>query len=48
MLSSSVVSLSFSILTAFEYKKGIIELIVYSSVIDINQTDVIFFCNKNN
>ena len=48
MLSSSVVSLSFSILTNFEYKKGIIQIILNSSVIDINHIDVIFFCNKNN
>ena len=45
MLSSSVVCLSFSILTTFEYKKGIIQIIVYSSVIDINQIDVIFFAS---
>ena len=47
MLSSLVVSsLLFSILTTFEYKKGIIQIIVYSSVIDINQTDVIIFVIK--
>ena len=34
------------ILTTFEYKKGIIQIIVYSSVIDINQIDVIFFAIK--
>jgi len=30
----------------FEYKEGIIQIMVYSSVIDINQTDVIFFAIK--
>ena len=44
MLSSSVVCLSFTILNTFENKKGIIKILVYSSVIDIyNQMDVIFF-----
>ena len=46
MLSSSVVSLSFSILTIFEYKKGIIQIILNSSVTDINHIDVIFFAIK--
>ena len=46
MLSSSVVSLSFSILTNFEYKKGIIQIILNSSVIDINHIVVIFFAIK--
>ena len=46
MLSSSVVSLSFSILTNFEYKKGIVQIILNSSVIDINHIDVIFFAIK--
>ena len=44
MLSSSVVCLSFTILSTFENKKGIIKILIYSSVIDIyNQMDVIFF-----
>ena len=45
MLSSSVVCLlSFTILDTFENKKGtIIIILVYSSVIDINQLDVIFW-----
>ena len=44
MLSSSVVCLSFTILNTFENKKGIIKILVYSSVIDIyNQMDVFFF-----
>ena len=45
MLSSSVVCLiSFTILNTFENNKGIIKILVYSSVIDIYiQTDVIFF-----
>ena len=44
MLSSSVVCLSFTILNTFENKKGIIKILVYSSIIDIyNQMDVIFF-----
>ena len=44
MLSSSVVCLSFTVLNTFENKKGIIKILVYSSVIDIyNQMDVIFF-----
>ena len=40
MLSSSVVCLSF---TSSKNKKGIIKILVYISVIDINQTDVLFF-----
>ena len=44
MLSSSVVCLSFTILNTFENKKGIITILVYSSVIGIyNSIDVIFF-----
>ena len=44
MLSSLVVCLSFTILNTFENKKGIIKILVYSSVTDIyNQMDVIFF-----
>ena len=42
MLSSSVVYLSFAILSTFENRKGVIKILVYSSVIDINQMDVIF------
>ena len=41
MLSSSVVCLSF---TSSKNKKGIIKILVYISVIDINQIDVLFFC----
>ena len=43
MLSSLVVCLSFTILNVFENKKGIIKILVYSSVIDINRNNVIFF-----
>ena len=45
MLRSSVVCfISFTILNTFENKKGIIKILVYSSVIDIyNQMDVICF-----
>ena len=43
MLSSSVVYLSFAILNTFDNKKGVIKIVVYSSVIDINQMDVILF-----
>ena len=44
MLSSSVVCLSFTILNTFENKKGIITILVYSSVIGIyNSIDVFFF-----
>ena len=44
MLSSLVVCLSFTILNTFENKKGIIKILVYSSVTDnYNQMDVIFF-----
>ena len=42
MLRSSVVCLLFT-LKVFENKEGIIKIIVCSSVIDINQMDVIFF-----
>ena len=42
MLSSSVVYLSFAILSTFENRKGVIKILVYSSVIDINQMNVIF------
>ena len=31
------------VLNVFENKKGIIKILVYGSVIDINQMDVIFF-----
>ena len=37
MLSTSVVCLSFTILNVFESKKRIIKILVYSSVIGINQ-----------
>ena len=37
-----MVCLSFTTLKVFENKKGIIKSQVYSSVIDINQMDVIF------
>ena len=40
MLSSSVVCLSF---TSLKNKKGIIKILVYISVIDTNQIDVLFF-----
>ena len=43
MLSSSVVYLSFAILNTFEKKKGFIKILVYSSVIEIDQMDVILF-----
>ena len=44
MLCSSVVCLlSFTILDTFENKKGTIIILVYSSVNDINQLDVIFW-----
>ena len=43
MLSSSVVYLSFAILSTFENRKGVIKIVVYSSVIDINHLDVILF-----
>jgi len=43
MLSSSVVYLSFAIFNTFDNKKGVIKIVVYSSVIDINQMDVILF-----
>ena len=43
MLSSSVVCVSLFTLHVFENKKGIIKILVYSSVIDNNQMDVIFF-----
>ena len=43
-LSPSVVCLSYAILNTFENKKGIIKILLYSSVIDIyNQIDVTFF-----
>ena len=45
-LSSSDVYLSFSILNTFEKMKGVIKILVYSSVIDINQMDVIL-CTMN-
>ena len=35
-------SFSFTILNVFENKKGIIKILVYSFVIDINQMEVIF------
>ena len=40
MLCSSAVCLSF---TSSKNKKGIIKILVYISVIDINQIDVLFF-----
>ena len=42
-LNSSFVCLFFTILKVFETKKGVIKILVYSSVIDINEMDVIFF-----
>ena len=42
MLSSSIVCFSLTILNVFENKKGTIKILVYSSVIDINQIEVIF------
>ena len=45
-LSSSDVYLSFAILNTFEKMKGVIKILVYSSVIDINQMDVIL-CTMN-
>ena len=42
MLSSSVVCFSFTILNIFENEKGIIKILVYSSVIDINRMEGIF------
>ena len=45
-LSSSDVYLSFAILDTFEKMKGFIKILVYSSVIDINQMDVIL-CTMN-
>ena len=42
MLSSLIVCFSLTILNVFENKKGIIKILVYSSVIDINQIEVIF------
>ena len=42
MSSSSIVCLSFTILDVLKKRKGIIKILVYSSVIDINQMDVIF------
>ena len=41
MLSSSVVCLSLTILTTFETKKGIIKILVYSSVINITVKPVL-------
>ena len=46
MLSSSVVCLSFTMLNIFERRKVLRKILVYSSVIDINQMDVNFFCSK--
>ena len=34
--------LSFTILNIFENKKGIIKILVYGSIIDVNQINVIF------
>ena len=45
-LSSSDVYLSFAILNTFKKIKGVIKILVYSSVIDINQMDVIL-CTMN-
>ena len=45
-LSSSDVYLSFAILNTFEKMKGVIKILVYSSVIDINQMGVIL-CTMN-
>ena len=43
LFSSSVVFISLTILNTVENKKGIIKILVYKSVIDIIQIDVIFF-----
>ena len=43
MLSSSLVCLSFTILNFFENNRGIIKILVYTSVIDIIQINVILF-----
>ena len=45
-LSSSDVYLSFAILNTFKKMKGVIKILVYSSVININQMDVIL-CTMN-
>ena len=45
-LSSSDVYLSFAILNTFEKMKGVIKILVYSSVIEIDQMDVIL-CTMN-
>ena len=45
-LSSSDVYLSFAILNTFKKMKGVIKILVYSFVIDINQMDVIL-CTMN-
>ena len=45
-LSSSDVYLSFAILNTFKKMKGVIKILVYSSVIVSNQMDVIF-CTMN-
>ena len=42
MLSSSVVCFSFTILNIFKNEQGIIKILVYSFVIDINQMEGIF------
>ena len=42
MISSLVVCFSFTILNIFENEKGIIKILVYSFVIDINQMEGIF------
>ena len=42
MLSSSLVCFSFTISNVFENKNGSIKILVYGSVIDINQMEVIF------
>ena len=46
--SLSGICLSFTILNTFENKKGVIKILVYRSVIDINQIGWIFFCNNYN
>ena len=42
MLRALVVCFSFTTLNIFENKKGIIKILFYSSVIDINEMEVIF------
>ena len=41
--NGSIIIIIHYIKRLFENKKGIIKILVYSSVIDINQMDVIFY-----